>query len=511
MLRRLRSLLALAPLCVAAPAAAELDPHWHHGAFMEIFVRAYQDSDGDGVGDLRGLISRLDYLKALGVRGLWLMPVSPSADRDHGYATTDYRGIESAYGSEADFKALLDAAHARGIGIITDYVINHSAAEHPFFVDARQGPASRYRDWYVWSEPKPEGWKIWDKDPWYPAETGHYFATFGANMPDFNLKNPAVVDYHFKTLQHWLDLGIDGFRIDAVPHMIENSAQEWQDTAQTRALARRMTEMIRGDGSRYAVCEATADPRAYAEDTVCGSAFVFGWDFPVAKAALGDAESIAKLATWFTQAPRSMGTMVSNHDIFAGKRLWDQVAGDERRYKLAAATYLLQPGRPFIYYGEEVGMAGNHQLAGDKPLRTPMSWNASVNGAGFTSGTPFRPLSPNHATHNAETQAQRQDSLLAFYKAMLALRNTRASLARGDYAASHAAGQTLHYLRRQDGETTLVAFNYSTRPQRLNIRHLGPAKRLRTLYPKAGSASAIKAGSATLKLPPLSVRVFAVD
>ena len=162
---------AIAPIDLspvpAALSAVALPKHWQHGAFIEIFVRAYQDSDGDGVGDLRGLVSRLDYLKQLGVRGIWLMPIQKSADGDHGYATADFRAVEPAYGTLADFDTLLREAGRRGIGVIIDYVINHAAASHPLFVAARSDPASPWRDWFVWSDEPPQGWDIWGKNPWY--------------------------------------------------------------------------------------------------------------------------------------------------------------------------------------------------------------------------------------------------------------------------------------------------------------------------------------------------------
>uniref|UniRef100_UPI00286A269C alpha-amylase family glycosyl hydrolase n=1 Tax=Roseateles sp. TaxID=1971397 RepID=UPI00286A269C len=208
---RLRCAALTALLLFGHAVAAPVKPSpkgWHDGAvFMEIFVRGYQDSDGDGSGDLRGLIQRLDYLQELGIQGIWLMPITPSADKDHGYATTDYRAIEPQYGSLADFDELMRQAHKRGIAVIIDYVINHSAAAHPLFQQALQGPGSPYRDWFVWQHAAPEGWDIWGKNPWYVTEHGHYFGTFGPHMPDFNLRNPAVVDYHRSSLRFWLNRG----------------------------------------------------------------------------------------------------------------------------------------------------------------------------------------------------------------------------------------------------------------------------------------------------------------
>lgn len=247
---------------------------------MEIFVRAYQDSDGDGVGDLRGLISRLDYLQDLGIKGLWLMPVTKSADGDHGYATTDFRAIEPAYGTLADFDELLAQAHRRGIGVVMDYVLNHAAASHPIFVEARKGAGSPFHPWFVWSQEAPPGWDIWGKNPWYhtasepwsflgdtkamppPPEgaTGFYFGTFGSHMPDFNFRNPEVLAYHESSLRFWLNCGLDGFRLDAVPHLVENNAIDWNDQPQSRRITKRIQDLVKRYPRRYVVCEATAKP-----------------------------------------------------------------------------------------------------------------------------------------------------------------------------------------------------------------------------------------------------------
>jgi glycosidase len=535
--------LALAPAALGAAlfdttpvpeqrAAAHLPAHWDRGAFMEIFVRAYQDSDGDGIGDLRGLISRLDYLKDLGIRGIWLMPVTRSADRDHGYATTDFRDIEPDYGTLADFDELLKQAHARGIGVITDYVINHASHQHPAFQEALQGPDNPWRDWFVWSQDAPEGWDIWGKNPWYhvaaqpwewtgdpkdlpPAPPGaqdFYFGTFGPHMPDFNMRKPEVVNYHLDSLRFWLNRGLDGFRLDAVPHLIENNAKDWNDQPESRRLTRQLQDLIRAYPNRTVVCEATASPRDWGDPAVCGGAFAFGYVHHFVKAAQGEAASVKELAAYYRQAQPTMATFVSNHDRFAGQRLWDQVGGDIARYKLAAAGYLLQPGTPYIYYGEEVGQAGVNTLGGDLPLRAPMSWQPDAAGAGFTRGTPFRPVAPNVLTHNAQTQAQDPRSILAFYKAMLALRNTRASIARGSFENSFADGLVLGFQRQLERERTVVLINYGTGLASVRISDLPAGQALRSAYPAGGALSARvgRDGSATIHLAPLSVRVFDV-
>jgi glycosidase len=503
----------------AQPSAVKLPKDWHHGVFMEVFVRAYQDSDGDGVGDLRGLISRLDYLKGLGVKGLWLMPIQTNADGDHGYATTDFRAVAPEYGTLDDFDRLLREAGKRGIGIIIDYAVNHSAVQHPLFVEARVDRASPWRDWYVFSDEEPLGWDIWGKNPWYanrseswshtgeakdtpkaaPGSKDFYFGTFGPHMPDFNLRNPNVVDYHLDSLRFWLNRGLAGYRLDATPHLIENNAKDWNDQPESRALTKRIADMIRSYPNRYVVCEATAKPQDWGDDAVCGGAFAFGYVQHFVKAAKGEPNSVKQLAEYYKTASPNMATFVSNHDIFAGRRLWDQVEGDVARYKLAAAGYLLQPGTPFVYYGEEVGQAGavGPELKGDKPIRSPMSWTSE---GGFTTGTPFRPVAPNAATQNARAQRADRQSIYHFYKAMIALRNARPSLARGSFEHSFADGLVLGFERRLGKERTLVLINYGNEPKTVSVPGLEPGTRATSLYPARGGNR--------FELPPQSVRVF---
>jgi glycosidase len=476
---------------------------------MEIFVRAYQDSDGDGVGDLRGLIQRLDYLRDLGVKGIWLMPITRSADGDHGYATTDFRSIDPVFGTLADFDDLIREAHARGIGVIMDYVINHSASTHPMFVSAAGGKEHPYRDWYVWQDSAPAGWEIWGKNPWSMTANGAYFGTFGPHMPDFNFRNPAVVAYHQDSLRFWLNRGLDGYRLDAVPHLIENNAKDWNDQPESRRITHDLTQLITGYGNRYTVCEATANPKDYAAPDLCGSAFAFGHQYNIVKAAQGDAKAVADVAQYFSTAPLSMATMVSNHDIFAGKRLWDQVKGNQAQYRLAAATYLLQPGTPFIYYGEEIGMGGVAELEGDSPLRTPMSWTADRNRAGFTTGTPFRPIAPNVATHNAGAQRKDAKSLLAFYTSVLKVRNTVPSIAQGGYAAPWVQGKVYGFQRTLEKETSLVVINYGNRAANVAIAAGTPKTKWRPVFGAGKRPVAANAkGRLTISIPAQSVRVL---
>jgi glycosidase len=517
----------------AQPTPNALPANWQHGAFMEIFVRGYQDSDGDGVGDLRGLIRRLDYLKKLGVSGLWLMPITASADHDHGYATTDFRGIEPQYGTLADFDELIREAHKRGIGIVMDYVINHASWQFPPFQQALSDPNSPWRDWFVWNPDPGPGWDIWGKYPWYDAATrpwawtgdwkdmpppkpgarDTYFGTFGPHMPDFNLRNPVVVQYHEDSLRFWLNRGLDGYRLDAVPHLIENNAKDWNDQPESRALTKHFQDLIKSYPGRYVVCEATAEPVAYGAPDLCGGAFAFNLNYDLVKAAKGEASAIQRVADYYATMAPTMAPFLHNHDIFTGHRVWDQLHGDEARYRLAAASYLLLPGTPFIYYGEEIGQAGidGKDAQDDAPLRAPMSWTPGNQGPGgfTTSAQPFRPLSLNRSRHNAETQVREPDSLFNFYRTLIALRRERPSLAVGRYEAAAVQGQVWSFQRAEGRERTLVAINYGDQPASVTLSGLPASATATAAYPRsAPRLKADAAGQARLTLPPLSLRIY---
>ncbi|MGY0197029.1 alpha-amylase family glycosyl hydrolase [Leptothrix sp. BB-4] len=501
------------PVPMADPGS-RLDAHWRDGPFMQVFVRSYQDSDGDGIGDLRGLTRRLDHLQSLGVRGLWLMPIQPSQDGDHGYAVKDYRAIEPDYGTLADFDELLRQAHARGIGVIIDYVINHSAADHPLFRAAEASPASPWRDWYVWSDRKPAGWQIYGNDPWYETDHGHYFAGFWSEMPDFNLKNPAVVAWHHDNLRWWLNRGVDGFRFDAVGNLVENGPLAWESQPESVALMADVAALVHRYERRYLVCEAPGDPVAYAR--ACGAAFAFGHNNRLVSAAMGSPTPLEHVAGYFERMPAGMATFASNHDSFAGQRLMDRVRGDEAAYRLVAATYLLQPGTPFIYYGEEIGMAGGAGLKGDPKLRATMSWDASAHG-GFSTVTPYRAAPTNAATHHVTAQQDDASSLLSHYRALIALRNSRPSLRQGAYEAARTDGWLMTFQRTApvaDGvERTLVVYNFGTRKRRDRIEALPPGATLRPLWrgQPPGNRQVDRRGRVQLDLAPQSLQVWSVE
>jgi glycosidase len=392
------------------------------------------------------------------------MPIHPSQDGDHGYAVTDYRAVHPDYGTLDDFDTLLREAHARGIGVIIDYVINHSAAQHPLFQRSRQRD-DPHRDWYLWQDRHPKDWRIYDGDPWRRDGDASYFAAFSRHMPDFNWRHPPVVQWHHDNLRFWLDRGVDGFRFDAVGHLVENGPDAWDCQPENYALMRDIRALLDTYEHRYLVCEVPGDPAGFAR--AAGSAFAFDLNADLVAAAAGDETALAKLSDWLRTAPPGMATLLSNHDAFAGRRVADQLHGHSAQLKLAASLNLLLPGTPFVYYGEEIGMAGHRGLPADPGLRTPMSWTGDPVTAGFSAGRPFRPLSPNAGTHHVAQQIDASDSLLAHYRRLMRLRQARPSLQLGAVESVVQRGPLLAFDRRHGSERTRVLVNVGAQPMPL--------------------------------------------
>jgi alpha-amylase len=490
----------------AQPSPSALPADWHHGAFMQVYVRGYKDSDGDGRGDLNGLISQLDYLQDLGIRGLWLMPVTQSEDRDHGYAVTNYRAIETDYGSMADFDRLLLEAHKRGMGVVMDYVINHSSSQHPLFKNAASARLNPQRDYYVWQDATPIGWSIFGQNPWYSSGNGYYYAPFWQGMPDFNWKSAPVKAFHHDNLRFWLNKGVDGMRFDAVGMLVENGSAAWSVQPESRMVMQQVQQLMASYGGRYIVCESPDAAQSFGADSACAGAFAFDLKDHILNAARGDVHAIGAVSAYFVSAPPGMATFLANHDGFAGDRIWNQLNGNVAHYQLAAATYLLLPGTPFVYYGEEIGMANGSGLSGDWALRSPMSWTATT--AGFSSGTVFRAASSNMATHNVHAQVGVAGSLHGFYKALIGLRNALPSIAQGGYLYPSVSGAAMAFQRRWGDERSLVVINYGTAAQAVSLGDLGAGA---VWQPRLGAVSAFTAdaaGGARPVVPAQSVSVF---
>ncbi|WP_216661867.1 alpha-amylase family glycosyl hydrolase [Niveibacterium sp. COAC-50] len=503
--------LDLSPVAVAASPSALPDGWYRDAVFVEIYVRGYQDSDGDGQGDIDGLISRLDYLAELGVKGIWLMPVFASGDHDHGYGVADYRKIETEFGGEAALKRLIDAAHARGIGVLLDYVMNHSSSSNPLFHDSTYGLENK-RDWYMWRREDP-GWSWWVPSPWRRLNNAYYYAPFDVAMPDFDLTNEAVVSYHIASMRKWLNLGVDGFRMDAVQNFIENDYLT-ENQPETFALLKRLHDELDKYPNRFMVCEDVPAPE-YAAQNGCGSAFFFGLHSAlVASARDGVVDS--KLGAYLASpALPQMSTILTNHDTFAGDRLFNQFGGDEAKYKLAIASLLTLPGTPFIYYGDEIGISLATKESGsainhDHQLRPPMSWTADAKTAGFTTGSPFRSLADNSAAYNVASQHATGGSIYATYKQLIALRNGEAALRRGDITPiASGSASVLAFTRVLGGEKLLVVINYGDAAAELSLTTPGGNATWNNRYP--GSAASLisdATGVVSFKLPARSAQVY---
>lgn len=445
---------------------SDMPDNWADGAvFVEIYVRGYKDSDGDGKGDLRGLTQQLDYLQQLGVEGIWLMPINASYDHDHGYAVTDYRSIEKDYGTLADFDAFIQAAHKRGIGVIMDYVVNHSAITNPLFIDSDHSKAGK-RDWYIWQSSNP-GWRNWDGNPsWHKASSGYFYGVFWENMPDFNLKNQDVLAYHHDSMRFWLNRGLDGFRFDAVGQLVENGPNSYESQPENRAILYDIQQLVTSDyQNRYMVCEEPSDAIGAASNDSCGSAFAFGFNDAVRASVKSGAVS-AQLRQVLQQMPlERMGIMLGNHDAFAGVRLMDDFSADQSRYRLAAATQLTMPGQPFIYYGEEIGMSHSAGNSGDWALRAPMSWSKS---GGFTTGTPFRSPASNVTTFNVADQQADSASLWHFYRELITARKELPALRHGNLELLRS-DSVLAYTRTYQGQSVLVVLNYGSQATSVSL------------------------------------------
>jgi glycosidase len=481
-------------------------------SFIEIYVRGYQDSDGDGIGDLQGLIGRVDYLQSLGITGIWLMPITESADNDHGYAVEDYRAIESDYGSMSDFETLLGEAHARGIAVIIDYVMNHAASTNPLFLDASTEAANDKRDWFVWEDVKPQGWNTFAGDPWRNNGNGWYYGIFSALMPDFNLRNPQVAEYHKDNLRFWLNKGVDGFRFDAVGVLFENGATDWEDQPDNHALLTELNLLVDGYSKRYLVCEAPADPAAYANDASCGRAFAFQTPGAILNSARNDVVDSTFVNQLNLTNTDRMPLILSNHDSFAGDRPWNQLNGDVEDYKLAAASYLLASQTPFTYYGEEIGMANAAALSGDHALRTPMSWTSDATTAGFSTVTPFRELSANVATNNVQDEQGDFNSLLEYYRGLYQLRRTYPLAASGSLDVQANAGEAVLLVTRSEpGASAVIAINYDSSTRQVVATTALANATFDAVFGATGQAIADGGGNLTVDVPARSAVVYAAQ
>ena len=453
---------------------------WRRGATCyEVFVRSFYDSNGDGIGDLRGLTQKLDYIndgdatteRDLGARCVWLMPIVESPSY-HGYDASDYYRVDPEYGTNADFKAFAAAAHARGIAVLVDMVLNHASSDHPWFREALGGPAASHRAWFFWSTAKPSEKGPWGQDVWHrsPTRDEYYYGVFWQGMPDLNYDTPAVREEAKKIATFWLtEMGADGFRLDAVPYLVEEGSSQI-GTAGTHAFLREYGSHVRAvapDAFTVGeVWDGIDKMLPYYPDQL-ESYFAFDLaDSLVSAARHGSAAwLLARVQRYQREVPNGRwSTFLRNHDqtrtlTALGGRSVARSPEAVARAKLGVTMLLTLPGMPFIYYGEEIGMTGDKP---DERLRTPMQWDASAN-AGFTRGTPWESLQPDHATTNVAAQENDRASLLALHRALIRLRANNPALASGGFVPVVASDPGVAaYLRRDGDRAVLVVANLRT-------------------------------------------------
>ncbi len=472
------SLCGLRVLCgehVAPPHAAGVTtaPPWTHGAVCyEIFVRSFYDSDGDGIGDLNGLTAKLDYIndgdstsqRDLGASCIWLMPVAASPSY-HGYDVSDYYRVEPAYGTNEDFKRFVAEAHRRGISVLVDMVLNHTSSEHPYFQAALRDTTSPYRAWYRFS-PTPLGNGPWGQPAWRrsPVRGEYYYGVFSPDMPDLDYHTAAVREEAKQIATYWLrEMGVDGFRLDAVPYLVEDGDCQMSCAGTHAFLHEYAAHVASVRPDAYTVGEAwgnIAALRPYYPDQLTS---YFAFELSDSLLSVVRTGSAAGLLPGYLRLQDTLpayrwSPFLSNHD---GTRTLTALGGDISRARLAATLLLTLPGLPFVYYGEEIGMTGGKP---DPRLRTPMQW-APRPGGGFTSGTPWAGPQPDSLTTTVEAQDADAGSLLNLYRRLIHLRSEHEALATGRLVPlSTGSSQVAAYLRRAGDHSVLVVANLGPEP-----------------------------------------------
>ncbi len=471
------------PTITPAPSASPFPLEagwWDNAVCYEVFVRSFYDSDGDGVGDLNGLIEKLDYINDgdpnaqndLGASCIWLMPITESPSY-HGYDVVDYYSVDKEYGTNDDFKRLIEEAHQRGVRVILDLVLNHTSSEHPWFQDAASNPDSPYRDWYIWSADDPGYRGPWGDVAWHqsPARDEFYYGLFWSGMPDLNYRTPAVTQEAHKISAFWLnEMGADGFRLDAIKHLIENGPVQ-ENTRETHAWLRdyrSFLEETKPDtftvGEIFGASPVTLEP--YYPDQLdtyflfdVGENLIYAANFGQATPFLTSVQNAYDTLPFQRWAP-----FLTNHDQ---NRVMGILQGDMSVMKIAATALMSLPGMPFLYYGEEIGMVGSKGTPPkvDEPLRTPMQWTGEDTTGGFTSGRPWEALQQNYTEVNVAAQDDDPDSLLNLYRRLVHLHTQHPALGQGSFTPLKASADAVAaFVRQTDDEAVLVVLNFGKNP-----------------------------------------------
>ena len=459
----------------ATRAPSSANETWYANAiFYQVFVRSFQDSNGDGIGDLKGLQNRLDDLQRLGVTALWLNPINPSPSY-HGYDVTDYTGINKDFGNLEDFTNLIDAAHDRRIKVILDFVPNHSSSQHPWFLESKN-PSSPKRDWYNWRNSDPK-WKnpLGSSNPWYSNSDAFYYAPFWSEMPDLNWRNPEVRAALFNASKTWLERGADGFRVDAVRYIYEGisgtSSDSDPDQPESVAWVKDFTQFVKSVKPDAAVVtEAWADTATVSKYFVGGQGQQLGFNFDLQRA-IRDSANAARPAAVQSVLERVAGSypesavdaiFAGNHDITRMKFF------NAGRYRSAAALLLTLPGTPFIYYGEEIGLP-NGPSGKDEDKRTPMRWDGSEN-AGFSTQKPWYAFSTEDPQISVAQQLEQRGSLYNLYRNLIRTRQGSEALRVGGYAPLRSSNERVFsFLRSIGSKRVAVVINLDSDPVKLKL------------------------------------------
>ena len=488
-------------------------PWWQRGIIYQVYPRSFMDSNGDGIGDLRGIVSRLDYVRDVGVDALWLSPIYPSPMKDFGYDVSDYTAVDARFGTLADFDHLVEATHTRGLKLILDFVPNHTSDQHAWFRESRASRHNPKRDWYLWRDPKPGGgppnnWlscfggSAWQLDP----VTGqYYYHAFLPEQPDLNWRNPEVVEAMLEVLRFWLDRGVDGFRVDVLWHLVKDDQfgdnppnADWRegmdpynallplqttDRPEVHDIVRRMRRLLDEYRERVLIGEIYLPLERLMQYY---GADLEGAHLPFNFQLLGATWDAAHLTELIAEYERMLpegawpNWVLGNHDR---PRIASRVGPAQAR--VAAMLLLTLRGTPTIYYGDEIGMRNvaipseavqdpfERRVPGlglgRDPVRTPMQWEATPH-AGFTSGRPWLPVAPDHEHVNVAAQREDPKSMLALYTRLIALRRTERALSVGSVrmfqATTDAAADVLTYCR---DDTLLVALNLGGRSRRVRL------------------------------------------
>ena len=520
------------------------DPLWYKDAVIyQLHVKTFADGNGDGVGDFKGLTGKLSYLRDLGLNCLWLLPMYPSPFRDDGYDIADYRSIHPSYGTLDDFAEFLDAAHAHRLRVVTELVLNHTSDQHAWFKEARRSRDDPRRDWYVWSDTDDRyaGVRIIFVDTersnwaWDADSKQYYWHRFFSHQPDLNYDNPLVREEMWNVMKFWLDLGVDGFRVDAVPYLIEREGTSCENLPETHEVLRFLrTRLDENFTDRMLLAEANQwpeDVRHYFGD---GDEFHMAFHFPLMPrifmaVRLEDRKPLVEIVERTPDIPDTCqwGIFLRNHDeltlemvteverdymydeyardpaarinVGIRRRLAPLLDGDRRRIELMNGLLMSLPGSPIIYYGDEIGMGDNVYLGDRNGVRTPMQWNGGWN-AGFSSADPERlaqPLISNplfgYQIVNVESQNRSEHSLLNWMRRLITVRQSTRVFSRGSTVFLKASNhRVLAFFRALGKERVLVVCNLSSTAQavELDLSSLAGAVPIemfgKSLFPRIG-------------------------